>query len=206
MTKLFRQYDIIYADPPWPEGKSGYKIAYRDKSKRVSVREDLNAHRHFPTMSIESIMALDVQVICKPDACLFLWSTARHLPMAFMTLEQWGFRYVNMAFVWVKCNAKKRNPVFGTGRYTKQNAEFVLFGIRGKPLPVNDFKINQIIYEPRTRVFQKPISVRQRIECLFGNTIRAELFARDKWMGWDVWGNEVSCDIDLGYRPAEPTN
>ena len=30
-----------------------------------------------------------------------------------------------------------------------------------------------------------------------GDIPRVELFARKKTEGWDVWGNEVECDIDL---------
>ena len=30
-----------------------------------------------------------------------------------------------------------------------------------------------------------------------GNLPRIELFARTKTEGWDVWGNEVDCDIKL---------
>jgi N6-adenosine-specific RNA methylase IME4 len=30
-----------------------------------------------------------------------------------------------------------------------------------------------------------------------GNLPRVELFARQKSEGWNVWGNEVECDIDL---------
>ena len=31
-----------------------------------------------------------------------------------------------------------------------------------------------------------------------GDLPRIELFARQKTEGWDVWGNEVECDIKLG--------
>lgn len=32
-------------------------------------------------------------------------------------------------------------------------------------------------------------------------TCRVELFAREKADGWDAWGNEVDCDIEIeGYR------
>lgn len=32
---------------------------------------------------------------------------------------------------------------------------------------------------------------------LMGDLPRIELFARQKTKGWDVWGNEVDCDIQL---------
>jgi|GEM_PF-5271325 site-specific DNA-methyltransferase (adenine-specific) len=36
-----------------------------------------------------------------------------------------------------------------------------------------------------------------------GDLPRVELFARTKTDGWDVWGNEVPCDIELGSNPNE---
>ena len=44
----------------------------------------------------------------------------------------------------------------------------------------------------RTKHSKKPIEVRNRIEELFGNLPRIELFAREKADGWDSWGNEIN--------------
>ena len=43
----------------------------------------------------------------------------------------------------------------------------------------------------------KPEEARRRIVELMGDLPRIELFARQKTDGWDVWGNEVACDIAL---------
>lgn len=48
---------------------------------------------------------------------------------------------------------------------------------------------------------KKPDIVRNRIIELVGDLPRVELFAREKADGWDAWGNEVDCDIEIeGYR------
>ena len=39
------------------------------------------------------------------------------------------------------------------------------------------------------------------VETLAGDLTRVELFARQKALGWDVWGNEV--DSDLSLTPQE---
>ena len=44
---------------------------------------------------------------------------------------------------------------------------------------------------------KKPDIVRDKIIELVGDLPRIELFARQKADGWDVFGNEVECDIDL---------
>ncbi len=48
---------------------------------------------------------------------------------------------------------------------------------------------------------QKPDEARDKIIELAGDLPRVELFAREKTDGWDAWGNEVDCDIEIeGYR------
>ena len=34
-----------------------------------------------------------------------------------------------------------------------------------------------------------------------GELPRLELFAREKADGWDTWGNEVACDVEINSRP-----
>ena len=63
----------------------------------------------------------------------------------------------------------------------------------GKYKVVNN--IQGLVIEERTKHSKKPIEVKKRIEQLFGNIPKIELFAREKSYGWDVWGNEVESDI-----------
>ena len=44
---------------------------------------------------------------------------------------------------------------------------------------------------------QKPDEARNKIIELAGDLSRIELFARQKTEGWDSWGNEVECDLEL---------
>ena len=53
----------------------------------------------------------------------------------------------------------------------------------------------------------KPLSVYSRkhgfpeAERVTGPDLMLELFAREKADGWDAWGNEIDCDLELeGYR------
>ena len=54
--------------------------------------------------------------------------------------------------------------------------------------------IYQKVAAERTKHYKKPNEVRQRIEKLFGDLPRIELFARETAEGWDSWGNEVEDD------------
>ena len=48
---------------------------------------------------------------------------------------------------------------------------------------------------------QKPDEARDKLIELVGDLPRVELFAREKADGWDAWGNEVDCDLEIeGYR------
>jgi site-specific DNA-methyltransferase (adenine-specific) len=51
-----------------------------------------------------------------------------------------------------------------------------------------------LVIAQRTQHSQKPNEVRKRIEDLFGDLPRIELFAREKTDGWDVWGDEIVDD------------
>ena len=59
----------------------------------------------------------------------------------------------------------------------------------GKYKKANNVK--QLVEAVRTKHSKKPDEVRKRIEALYGNLPRIELFAREKVEGWDSWGLEV---------------
>lgn len=42
-----------------------------------------------------------------------------------------------------------------------------------------------------------PWEVRNRLEQLYGDVKRIELFAREEWKGWDRWGNECNNSIEM---------
>lgn len=174
-----KKYRIIYADPPWPESAAS--------KKRTG-----QAEQYFKTMKEGDIVSLRnaVNGIAHINSALFLWSTARHLPMAIRVMKAWGYRYVNVAFTWMKCNKIDGRPRIGLGVYTKANAEFCLMGLRGK-MKVRAYNVSSAVYEPTIGLGRKPDTVRDRIVRLFGNLPRIELFARQKTNGWDVWGDEV---------------
>lgn len=176
-----KHYSIIYADPPWRyEMKRGNGVA----------------EKHYPTMSLEGICALPVADLAEKDSALFLWATFPQLPEALRVISAWGFQFKTVAFVWVKRNKKSDSWFFGMGFWTRSNSEICLLAIKGRPRRQSK-KIHQIIDTPIEQHSKKPDIVRQRIVELMGDLPRVELFARQKWQGWDVWGNEVENDILL---------
>lgn len=178
-------YDVVYADPPWP---------YRDKAMQRG-----GATRHYSVMTAAEIFGLPVSRLARRDAVLFLWATGPNLPMALETMAAWGFRYVGVAFTWMKAN--RDNTLFmGMGHYTRSNAEFCLMGKRGKCFPRLDKGVPMAQIHPRLVHSAKPEAFRDSIDRLYGRGVdRVELFARGehgqvRHYGWDFWGNEVFGD------------
>ena len=85
---------------------------------------------------------------------------------------------------------------WGLGFWTRANAEICILATKGKPKRISA-KVHQVIISPVEEHSKKPDETRKRIVELLGDIPRVELFARQKVNGWDSWGNEVNCDIDL---------
>jgi len=180
-----KKYNIIYADPPWDMG--------RKSNKRVLVPE-------YPIMTVGDISNLNIDQVCDDNCGLFLWTINGKLPDGIDVIKQWGFRYVGIAFCWIKTSKKTGKPNCRmAGNYTLQGVELCLLGVRGS-MKVFDRTVRQVIMSPREYHSKKPSVIREDIVKLFGNLPRIELFAREKCVGWDVWGNEVDNDVELLIR------
>lgn len=147
-------------------------------------------------MSIEDICKLPVEKIADKDCVLFMWMTFPTLVESLKVLENWGFKYKTVAFVWIKQNKKTPSLFWGLGFWTRANAEICILATKGKPKRISA-RVHQVIISPVEEHSKKPDETRHRIVELLGDIPRIELFARQKVNGWDSWGNEVKCDIDL---------
>ena len=166
-----KEYQIIYADPPW------LQYTWR------------GGHKPYETMTTEDICRMPVGSICS-NGVLFLWIIWSHLEDAFAVMDNWGFTYKRVGFVWVKMD-KSGKPILGMGQWTRNNSEVCLLGVRGRHPRRIDASISEIVLHPRMQHSRKPPIVRDKIVQLMGDLPRIELFARQKTSGWDVWGDEV---------------
>ncbi len=170
-----KKYDIIYADPPWR-----YNFSQTEKN---------SIEAHYNSMPLEDIKNLYVP--SKENCILFLWGTAPKIMEALDVMSAWGFEYKTQA-VWDKLRT-------GIGYWFLGQHEILLIGTRGKmspPIPM--LRGGSVFKERKTTHSKKPKCVRQWIEESFAYLHdKIELFARNKTEGWDVWGNEVDCDIKL---------
>lgn len=172
-----KKYNIIYADPPWQ---------YRSK-ECLAQKSILNGklNTHYPTMTITELAKLPIRNISSENCLLFLWVVSPMLDDCIELLNLWGFKYCTVAFVW-----DKQKPV--PGNYTMSSCELCIVGKRGKiPTPRGARNIRQFLSEEKTIHSRKPAEIRRRIQQMFPNQQKIELFARQTFDGWDCWGNEV---------------
>ena len=169
-------YSVILADPPWQ---------YNDKSMHRG-----GAERHYSTLSMRELFDLDVRGMAAANAVLFLWVTGPFAADGWhgRLMRQWSFTPKTKAFNWVKITSKGE-PAIGMGHYTRGNSEDCYLGIRGKGLIRQARDVRQIVLAPRSAHSAKPPEVHERIERLYGNVKRVELFARRRVPGWDAWGD-----------------
>ena len=171
------KYQIIYADPPWEYDRTiGQGVACEQ----------------YPLLNLEEICNLPTGDLAAEDSVLFLWATFPKLKEALTVIEAWGFKYRTLGFSWIKLNPKNKQPFFGIGSYAKSNCEVCLLATKGDPHKlVKDNSISSVVITEREAHSKKPKEVRDRIEKLFGNVSRIELFAREKAKGWKSWGDQV---------------
>ena len=174
-----QRFGVIYADPPWD-----YKGQLQHAGPGSG--DSGGAARHYPTVRLDDLMQLDIEGIAAQDALLFMWATSPHLDQAIELGREWGFAWATVAFVWDK---QRVNPGF----YTMSQCELCLVFKRGRiPAPRGARNVRQLVSERRAEHSRKPAEVRRRIEAMFPDQRKIELFARDARVpGWDVWGAEI---------------
>ena len=183
------KYQIVYADPPWRFTGLGSKGIRSSKLRGNGLHVNRPLEEKYSTMSIAEIKALPVGDITADNAVLFLWTTDAHLPIALEVMDAWGFRYATVAFVWLK-QTTRGNDVCYYGYWTMKGQELCLLGRKGKPKPVAH-NVRQLVRAVRREHSRKPDEVRDRIVQLMGDLPRIELFARERFSGWDAWGNDT---------------
>ncbi len=179
-------FEIIYADPPWD---------YQGQLQHAGAGsgDTGGAVRHYPTVASSDLAKLRIRDIAAADSLLFLWATNPHLDQAIDLGRAWGFSWATVAFVWDKARV---NP----GHYTMSQCELCLVFRRGRiPTPRGSRKERQLVRAVREAHSRKPEEVRLRIERMFPDLKKIELFARTNTRGWRVWGLEAN-----GCAPGIP--
>lgn len=194
-------YDLILADPPWE---------YRepDAVRKFPGTRTAVVDNQYDTMTVAAMVETFRPLIddwAAADCALAMWSTWPKLPEMMDLGKGWGFDFVTGLLVWVKMapgfvpgQIRLATPDLdaevgcGLGFYSRSGSEFVTLWRRGKPPLPEDRTIRQVLHAPRREHSRKPDESYRRIEALWPNARRLEMFARQRRPGWDAFGNE--CD------------
>ena len=164
LENINKEYNLIYADPPWKQSKGGKK-----KVRSNSSGKDLD----YPTCSLDEIEShlKAVSDNSGGNSILFLWTIDKYLFEAQRIAENLGYK-LHARMIWDKVTGI---PAAFTVRY---GHEYLLYMYKGKLLPV-------------TKHSKKPEIAYEIIERLYPDTQKLEMYARNTRAGWDSWGNEV---------------
>jgi N6-adenosine-specific RNA methylase IME4 len=175
IEKTDKKYRIFYADPPWKYNEVQHANEGNFHMKPLGI--------HYPSLSITELCDLPIKDLSEENAVLFLWVTSPLLEECFPLIKAWGFKY-KTSMVWDKV---KHN----VGNYVSVRHELLLICTKGSCTP-DIKKLDDSVYsEERTEHSKKPEYFRNFIDKIYPKGDRIELFAREQWEGWDVWGNEV---------------
>jgi len=177
-----KKYNVIYADPAWRFSQGINRR--KDIREKFGTNEELSIQ--YPTMSDKEIIELNVNDYADDNCVLFLWTTDAHLEVAIKAINNWGFKYKTVAFTW----NKKRGFM---GKWNVKQCEICLLATKGTAHKLlKSFKEKSYLEENKTEHSKKPNEFRKRIERMFGDVPKLEMFARTTIEGWDAWGNETN--------------
>ena len=181
---MLNGYDVVYGDPPWRYGGTG--------GTKWSPASD-----YYETMSFKELSewGKDVLVpLLAPNCVIFSWVVSPELDACIEAIKSWGFDYITVGFVWHKRRAN-------VGHYTMSGCELCLvfkrlpqqYGLGGGiPYPHNRADGQKQFIEEKVREHsRKPDEARARIERIWPNANRLEIFARQESVGWTAMGKEA---------------
>lgn len=189
---LHKQYDVIVVDPPWKYDKT---------------HPSLRGLADYRCLSMHVLRTLPVDQISRTNSVLLMWTTGPLMGDAIALMQAWGFTYKTVFLVWCKVS-KNGLPRMLMGRYTRSCHEFMLIGVRGKTQHLKkarnimqrledqkneqpDFDI--LVKDVIGRHSEKPTSAMRAILSFFHtDTRKIELFSRERYEGFDAWGNELN--------------
>lgn len=174
-------YDIILLNPPWRYTGSASKWGAAEK--------------FYETMVDDDIFSLDLPLA--DPGIVFLWATCPRLDSALECFKHWGLFYRGVAFVWVKTKTDG-TPIGAQGvrpSIVKPLTELVVVGStarNGRPIKLASESVCQTIFTPKREHSRKPEEVRERIDALYPNASKLEMFSRGpSRLGWDLHGEEL---------------
>lgn len=177
-------FDVAMVDPPWPFA------LYSDKGKAKSPEAQ------YKTMPMDEIAALRVGDLLAPAGVLWLWCTWPLIWEQSLMIRRWGLE-PRTGGAWAKRTPSGKLR-WGTGYLLRSVCEpFIIATLPGSGWRGSS-TVNLIETVESTLVdgvarehSRKPEEAYRLIEALTPGARRADVFARQRRVGWSAWGNEV---------------
>jgi len=186
-----RTFDVIVADPAW---------AFSDVLKKMKRKTKRGAAQQYKTMSVAEIIALPVKQLINPTGTLLaLWVPGTLLLDGLAVMKAWGFTY-KQNFVWVKLkkdHKKEADPNcytrVGMGHLFRQSHEICLIGVAGKSVvkKVKNKGQRSVAFDLNVGHSTKPGTLQARLEKMFPDAEKLELYARRTRKGWTCLGDGI---------------
>ena len=95
-----------------------------------------------------------------------------------------------------------RSVKMGQGYHTRANAEYLIYGKRGKGIGTPEVRnVKEVIFVPYNGVHSYKPDIVYDIDKLYPHaTSKLEMFARRKRKGWKVWGNDPNIQSDVKIK------
>lgn len=182
ISKLNKEYDIIYTDPPWQQKRGG----------RKSVRPNSSGKKlDYDTMPMNDIIELHKEVLTHNTSKkhnVFIWTIDKYLRDTEDFMEDIGYTR-HARIIWDKVTGI---PSAFTVRYAH---EYLLWYYKKGNILMPREEVrgvySDVMREQVIKHSKKPECAYQMIEDMFPNTAKLELFARNTRPNWDSWGNQV---------------
>lgn len=167
IIKSGKKYNVIYADCPW----------------KYSNKQPLNV-LPYSSMSKKELKELPVKDILDDKAILFFWAVNPLLDEAIEVINSWGFKFKH-SWIWDK-------QIGCHSYYGNAQVEFLMIATKGY-----GFALGKGIKRPKSLISikkgkhsEKPKYFIDKIDELYPNGNRIELFAREGKEGYDLFGNQ----------------
>jgi len=178
------KFKVLVVDPPWNQGKTGYRGSRPNQTKTLD----------YPTLLLEEIKQIPIPEWADDPSFIFLWVTNSKdrktktpiIKMGFDLLDHWGFTYFT-TITWDKKTGPCPFSPF------QVSTEHVLFGYKGKVKFNKESmgKMKTCFTETSSSHSIKPTSFYENIDRYFDGK-KLDVFARQKRKGFYGWGNEYN--------------
>lgn len=185
------KFQVIVADPAW---------GFNDNLKKMKRPVRRAASAQYNVMTPAQIAAIPVADVADPMGCLLaLWVPGSFLVHGLQVMKAWGFTH-KQVFVWVKLKKKYHEEQdwneatrVGMGRLFRQSHEIALIGTSGKSVYpwLDDHSQRSVAFDLNQGHSIKPPTLQRRLEKMFPDADKLEMFARRARKGWTAAGDAI---------------